>query len=144
MHPAQSNERDRGLAGALLVLAACMCSFHVTSREASRDSALCSSPVEVSAHKGWTTHVACAENGHTKASLRGPARLLFGLTLDLNVADVAALEVLPRIGPRRAAAIVATREEERFASMDDLARVPGIGPRTLEGLAGWASVEGKP
>jgi competence protein ComEA len=69
---------------------------------------------------------------------------LFGQTLDLNVADVAALEVLPRIGPRRAAAIVATRKQERFASIDDLARVPGIGPRIIAGFAGWASVEGKP
>ena len=144
MHAAPSNERERCLAGALLCLAASMCLFHVTWTEASRDPALCSSPVEVSAHNGWTTHVACAEQRDANTALRGPARLLFGQTLDLNVADVAALEVLPRIGPRRAAAIVATREQERFASIDDLARVPGIGPRTIEGFAGWASVEGKP
>ncbi|MFD8768266.1 ComEA family DNA-binding protein [Microbacterium oxydans] len=55
--------------------------------------------------------------------------------IDLNTADQAALETLPRIGPALAERIVAWREENgRFASIDDLLAVPGIGEKLLEGL----------
>lgn len=63
----------------------------------------------------------------------GAARLLWGLPLDLNREDVRALEALPGIGPTRARAIAAARPYCRPA---DLAKVPGIGPITLRGLAG--------
>jgi competence protein ComEA len=69
---------------------------------------------------------------------------LFGLTLDLNRADAKALEVLPRIGPSRAAAIVRAREEAEFASVAELARVSGIGPKTIAALSGWVDVGGAP
>lgn len=53
--------------------------------------------------------------------------------IDLNVADVDDLVVLPGIGPNLAGMIVTFR---RFAgdytSVDDLAAVAGIGPRTIE------------
>jgi len=74
------------------------------------------------------------------ASLDAPARLLFGEPLDLNRASAADLEVLPGIGPARAAAIVAERERGDFESVNDLRAVPGIGPRTVAGLAGWVAV----
>jgi hypothetical protein len=67
-----------------------------------------------------------------------PERLLFGLTLNVNVASAAALEVLPGIGPGRARGILETRLSGSFESLEDLARVRGIGPRTIEGLRGWA------
>ncbi|MFS0912917.1 helix-hairpin-helix domain-containing protein [Microbacterium sp. 179-I 3D2 NHS] len=55
--------------------------------------------------------------------------------VDLNTADQAALETLPRIGPALAERIVAWREENgRFSSVDDLLAVPGIGEKLLEGL----------
>lgn len=55
--------------------------------------------------------------------------------IDLNTADQTALETLPRIGPALAERIVAWREENgRFASIDDLLAVPGIGEKLLEGL----------
>jgi hypothetical protein len=75
--------------------------------------------------------------------LRGPARLLFGQTLDLNRASARSLEVLPGIGPRRAAAIVLERQARRFDSIEGLRRVPGIGPRTVSRLAGWVAVPGR-
>ena len=59
----------------------------------------CTIPIEVSARKDWTTHAACSEGDVDGRDIRGPARLLFGRTLDLNVADVRALQVLPGIGP---------------------------------------------
>lgn len=55
--------------------------------------------------------------------------------VDLNAADQAALEALPRIGPALAERIVAWREENgRFQSVDDLLAVPGIGEKLLEGI----------
>ncbi|AZH78784.1 competence protein ComEA [Microbacterium sp. Y-01] len=55
--------------------------------------------------------------------------------IDLNTADQAALESLPRIGPALAERIIAWREENgRFRSVDDLLAVPGIGEKLLAGL----------
>lgn len=55
--------------------------------------------------------------------------------IDLNNADQAALETLPRIGPALAERIITWREENgRFASIDDLLAVPGIGEKMLAGL----------
>lgn len=76
-------------------------------------------------------------------SIRGPVRLLFGGALDLNRAPAHSLEVLPGIGPRRAAAIVAERRKGRFESVDGLQRVPGIGPRTVARLVGWVEVSNR-
>ena len=58
-----------------------------------------------------------------------------GGTVDLNLADDAALQTLPGVGPATAAAILSWRDENgRFRSVDDLLGVPGIGPKTLEAL----------
>ncbi|OII27411.1 ComEA family DNA-binding protein [Frigoribacterium sp. MCBA15_019] len=58
-----------------------------------------------------------------------------GGAVDLNLADDAALQTLPGVGPATAAAILAWRDENgRFRSVDDLLGVPGIGPKTLETL----------
>lgn len=55
--------------------------------------------------------------------------------IDLNTADQAALETLPRIGPALAERIIAWRDENgRFASVDDLLAVPGIGEKMLAGM----------
>jgi competence protein ComEA len=56
-------------------------------------------------------------------------------TVNLNTADATALETLPRIGPAMAQRILDWREKNgRFASVDDLLDVPGIGSATLDGL----------
>lgn len=104
-------------------------------------ASVCHEPSEAASAHGWTTRVDCGRGHSPPAAIRGPARLLFGQSLDLNRADPAALEVLPHIGPRRAAAIVETRARARFVSVRDLARVPGIGPRTIEALGEQVSVE---
>ncbi|WP_230102914.1 MULTISPECIES: ComEA family DNA-binding protein [unclassified Microbacterium] len=55
--------------------------------------------------------------------------------IDLNNADQAALETLPRIGPAIAQRIIDWRETNgRFGSVDDLLAVPGIGEKLLAGL----------
>jgi len=51
--------------------------------------------------------------------------------VSINSAPPGSLDTLPGIGPVMAARIVAHRP---YASLDDLLRVPGIGPSTLERL----------
>lgn len=64
------------------------------------------------------------------------------LPLDLNQATPAELEYLPGIGPSTALLIVSYREQHGpFASVEQLLEIPGIGPRTLEGLRPFAFVE---
>ena len=63
--------------------------------------------------------------------IEGPA-LALGQKLDVDTATAAELEALPGIGPSLAARIVEARP---FTSVDDLQRVRGIGPKTVERLA---------
>jgi len=101
----------------------------------------CAFPVSSREHAGRTVEVECARFDRDGPALRGPARLLYGLPLDLNRASALSLESLPSIGPGRAAAIVAARCVERFAGLDAIRRVRGIGARTVESLRGWAIAE---
>lgn len=58
-----------------------------------------------------------------------------GGLVDLNTATVEQLDTLPGVGPVTAAAIVAWRDANgRFASVDQLGDVDGIGPARLEKL----------
>ncbi|WP_407656656.1 ComEA family DNA-binding protein [Leucobacter muris] len=55
--------------------------------------------------------------------------------MDLNTADATALEALPRVGPALAQRIIEWRAANgRFASIDQLLEVPGIGAKTLDGF----------
>lgn len=72
---------------------------------------------------------------------RTEAALTLGVPLDLNAASAVALESLPGIGARKAADIVADRElRGAFRSLDDLDRVRGIGPATVNRLRPWLVV----
>jgi competence ComEA-like helix-hairpin-helix protein len=55
--------------------------------------------------------------------------------VDVNMADVPELMQLPGVGAKMAGRIVASRETEGpFRQYEDLLRVRGIGPKTLEHL----------
>ncbi len=55
--------------------------------------------------------------------------------IDINRAEDTELETIPGIGPSKAGAIIAYREENGpFSSIDTLVNVPGIGQKTLEQL----------
>jgi competence protein ComEA len=61
--------------------------------------------------------------------------------IDVNEATVDELTALPGIGPAKAAAIVGYREQHgRFASLDALLDVRGIGPATLARLRPMATL----
>lgn len=61
--------------------------------------------------------------------------------IDLNTADVVALDTLPRIGPAMAQRIIDWREANgRFTSVEDLLAVPGIGDKLLESLRDLVTV----
>lgn len=59
--------------------------------------------------------------------------------VDLNTSDAETLQTLPGIGPAKAAAIIAYREEHGpFAALQDVANVPGISEQMTEKWAGLA------
>jgi competence protein ComEA len=61
--------------------------------------------------------------------------------VNLNTADVAALDTLPRVGPAIAQRIIDWREANGlFTSVDDLLSVPGIGDKMLASLRDLVTV----
>ncbi len=55
--------------------------------------------------------------------------------IDVNSADWTELSLMPGVGEQLAKRIIASREARGpFRDLDDLRRVRGIGPRTLEGM----------
>ena len=69
----------------------------------------------------------------TLVDFRQPPDATIRFSLDINTAPVQELSLLPGIGPTMAKRIIADRHDHGpFQSIDDIARVPGIGPVTLE------------
>lgn len=63
-----------------------------------------------------------------------------GSLVDLNRAGTEALQTLPGIGPALAERIVSARKEHMFTSLDDLQRVRGVGPVTVDRIRSFATV----
>jgi len=58
-----------------------------------------------------------------------------GAKVNINTADAAELETLPRVGPAMSARIIAWRETNgRFTAIEDLMSVTGIGEKTFDGF----------
>ncbi len=67
--------------------------------------------------------------------LPGQVALILGVRIDINRADATELQALPRIGPKKAKWIVDDRRRRgRYERLEDLQRVKGIGPKTVEHL----------
>ena len=63
------------------------------------------------------------------------------LKVDINTADVEALDELPEVGPSTAQSIVDYRQTNgEFQSVKELEEIPGIGPETLEKIDPFATV----
>jgi competence protein ComEA len=78
----------------------------------------------------------------TDAHADAPADAASGTgRVNLNTADLVALDTLPRIGPAMAERILQWRETNgRFTSVEDLLAVPGIGEKMLETLRDLVTV----
>jgi competence protein ComEA len=84
----------------------------------------------------------CAGDPGPRRGLTGGERILLGRPLDLNEAGADELGQLPGLTPRLGAAIVADRAERGpFATVDEVERVRGIGPRRLERARPHLAVE---
>jgi hypothetical protein len=94
----------------------------------------CLNPIESAVVAQHTAVVRCEAPQARAAEIRGPARRLFGLPIELNCADARTFESLDRIGSVRARQIVEERARAPFERVEDLLRVHGIGPKTLENL----------
>lgn len=97
-------------------------------------------------HVGTYTDVATsapakAAEGPTKATTKKP---LPATKIDVNRASLAELQQLPGIGPTLAARIVEQRQARPFSEVDDLRKVRGIGPKTLENVRPHVTVGGEP
>lgn len=61
--------------------------------------------------------------------------------VNINTADAAALETLPRVGPAMAARIIEWRDANgRFTAVEDLMSVSGVGEKTFEQLRDLVTV----
>ena len=70
-------------------------------------------------------------DGCARGRMPGEQLLALGVPIDINSAGLAELESLPGVGPTLAGRIVVARP---FARIDELRRVPGIGPARLANL----------
>ncbi|TVQ97388.1 MAG: ComEA family DNA-binding protein [Deltaproteobacteria bacterium] len=71
----------------------------------------------------------------------GAAPQATGDQINLNTASAADLQRLPGIGATRAAAIISDRDlNGPFRSVDDITRVSGVGPATLNNIRGLVTV----
>ena len=69
-------------------------------------------------------------------------RILYGIPVDLNKIGVDELALIPGIGPRLAEAIVSFREKRGgFASIEELLEVSGVGKKKLEILHRYLTIE---
>ncbi|HEY0710819.1 MAG TPA: helix-hairpin-helix domain-containing protein [Polyangia bacterium] len=62
--------------------------------------------------------------------------------ININEAPAAVLVLLPGVGPAKAERIVAYRQRHRFATVEELGRVKGIGPKTVRKLRLFLTVRG--
>jgi competence protein ComEA len=74
--------------------------------------------------------------------MAGPRLLTLGLAINLNEATQEDLEALPAIGPVLAGRIIAYRRQHGpFTRIDDLRQVSGIGPKNLENLRPYLTLD---
>lgn len=82
-----------------------------------------------------------ADLSHIKLYVPGEDEAELPQKIDINRAEAWLLQALPGIGEAKAQAIVAYRQEHGpFRSIEDLVKVSGIGPATLEKISDCITV----
>jgi competence protein ComEA len=90
-----------------------------------------------------TAASAAAQTAISSASTPAPPTI--DNPLNINTATEAQLDLLPGIGPVKAAAIVQYRQQNGpFMSIDELANVPGISAAVYEGIKDLVTIAPKP
>lgn len=72
-----------------------------------------------------------AAEGGSEPPAQGPPTVEQDSRININEASIDELVRLPGIGPSRAEAIIAERGRRRFRRIEDIMRVPGIGRKTF-------------
>jgi competence protein ComEA len=85
-----------------------------------------------------------AAGSSQQAAPAPPAKVaLLTEPIPINTASLEELQKLPGVGLKKAQQIIAERERAPFRTLEDLRRVPGFGPKTLETLRPWIMLEDK-
>jgi len=79
--------------------------------------------------------------GKAQTSAVGTTLALQDSKVNLNTADIEALDNLPGIGPGLAARIIEFREKSPFSSVEDLYKVGGIGQKKFDQIKDKVTVE---
>ena len=77
----------------------------------------------------------------TSAARAAPRPALEGL-VNINTATTQELQLLPGIGPAKAQRVIDYRSGHPFRTIEELARVKGIGPKTVRKLRPHLTVRG--
>ncbi len=84
----------------------------------------------------------CAADPGPARALAADERLALGLPIDPNLADARSLSFVPGLSRRLADEVVTDRGANgRYASVDDLLRVRGVGPKRLSRARPHLAVE---
>jgi len=92
---------------------------------------------------GQTLHVFRNPSGEwtvRRDAMSAGARFILGEKLDINRDSEEDLTLVPGMRAHFAAAIVRRRAREPWKKVEDLAEIPGVGPKTLEKWRGYLAV----
>ena len=75
-------------------------------------------------------------------ALAGKSSKTVGGVININQASVSQLEMLPGVGAKTAEAIVAYRQKTKFARIEDLVQVKGLGKKKFDKMKVHLTVSG--